>query len=90
MVLTVATMLHTEPMRGPTRLGKTESRFAAAAAVFARMIVDAPSIARDRCHAFGKAGWFIAHIEKIPQTGLTRKEFVPFLFSWRTIRSTRW
>ncbi|ESY51709.1 hypothetical protein X744_17005 [Mesorhizobium sp. LNJC372A00] len=52
--LAFAAVLHAEPVRCHARLRKAEPAIPAAAGMFARMVVDAPSIARGPCHAFGK------------------------------------
>lgn len=54
-------MSETEPVRRLTRLSKAKPSILAAAGVLARMIVDASSIARGRCHPFGKPARFVAH-----------------------------
>ncbi|CDX37811.1 hypothetical protein MPLA_2130069 [Mesorhizobium sp. ORS 3359] len=55
------------------------------------MLTDMPERASRAMHnRLSGASGFVVHGEKIPQTGLTGKEFVLISFSWRMRKSTRW
>ncbi|RVA57122.1 hypothetical protein EN933_04745 [Mesorhizobium sp. M7A.F.Ca.US.001.01.1.1] len=57
------------PMRRLSRPCETERRALGASSKFADVVFDARTLARNRRHAFGKLGWFVAHPYRLPRGG---------------------